>query len=118
MEFSPDSQYILVVISKRNQVEARAVYEEEWACKIEDPILGVLNAKWSPDSRHILTFSDYQMRLSIYSLVDKSIQYIKHPKFTDKGIFIAISFKSKKGHLLHRMENFLLLQKEKRQKTL
>jgi len=26
------------------------------------------------------------MRLSIYSLIDKSIYYIKHPKFVDKGI--------------------------------
>jgi len=86
MEFSPDSHYLLVVMSKRNQVEARAVYEEEWACKIEDPLLGILYARWAPDSRHILTFSDYQMRLSVYSLIDKTMQHIKHPKYADKGL--------------------------------
>lgn len=86
MEFSPDSHYLLVVMSKRNVVEARAVYEEEWACKVEDPLLGILYARWAPDNRHILTFSDYQMRLSVYSLIDKSITHIKHPKYPDKGI--------------------------------
>lgn len=86
MEFSPDSHYLLVAMSKKNLVEARAVYEEEWACKIEDPVLGILHARWAPDSRHILTFSDYQMRVSVYSLIDKTIQYIKHPKYPDKGI--------------------------------
>jgi WD40 repeat protein len=90
MEFSPDSQYILVTMAKRGLVEARAIYEEEWAAKIEDPLIGILYARWSPDSRHILAFSDYQLKLSIYSLVDKTVQHIKHPKYVDK----AISFTS------------------------
>lgn len=72
-------------MSKKGIIEARAVYDEEWRCKIEDPVLGILYARWSPDSRHVISFSDYSMRASIYSMIDKNIFYIKNPKFCDKG---------------------------------
>ncbi len=48
-------------MSKRGYLEARAVNEEDWVCRIEDSSIGILGAKWSPDSRHIITFSDYQV---------------------------------------------------------
>ena len=37
---------------------------------------------WTPDSRHILTTSDFQLRMTLWSLVNKSISYIKYPKLT------------------------------------
>ena len=84
--FSPDSKHILAVMPKKNMVEARSIAEEDWVCKVEDNVTGIVNARWTPDSRHIITFSDFQMKASIYSLVDKSIYYIKYPKFADKGL--------------------------------
>lgn len=86
IEFSPDSKHILAVMSKKNMVEARSISEEDWLCKIEDNLCGLIHAKWAPDSRHIITFSDFQLKASIYSLVDKTIMHIKYPKFPDKGI--------------------------------
>lgn len=86
IEFSPDSKYILAVMCEKNMVEARSISEEDWLCKIEDNLCGLVFARWSPDSRHIITFSDFQLKVSIYSLVDKSVFYIKYPKFPDKGI--------------------------------
>jgi len=86
IEFSPDSKHILVVMTKKNMVEARSISEEDWLCKIEDNLAGVVFARWTPDSRHIITFSDFQLKASIYSLVDKNIYYIKNPKFPDKGL--------------------------------
>ena len=35
---------------------------------------------WAPTSRHILTVSEFNLRLTIWSLVDKSVQYIEGPK--------------------------------------
>ena len=46
MEFSPDSQYILVVQSKRGLVEAKSLTDQEWVCKIEDSAFGLAHAIW------------------------------------------------------------------------
>ena len=99
MDFSPDSKLILVTMIKKGLVEVRSVYEEEWAAKIEDPVVGILNARWSPDSRCVLISSDYQLKLSIYSLVDKTVQYIKNPKYPEKGtLFTFFLYKFNLNH--------------------
>lgn len=84
--FSPDSKYILAVMSKSSVIEVRSINEEDWFCKIEDNVNGILNAIWSPDSRSIITFSDFQLKASIYSLVTKNVSHIRNPKYVDKGI--------------------------------
>ncbi|KAI8058233.1 hypothetical protein BDF22DRAFT_739640 [Syncephalis plumigaleata] len=38
----------------------------------------------SPDSRHVLCFSDLQLRLTIWSLTSKEAYYIKYPKQREK----------------------------------
>lgn len=86
ISFSPDSKLILAVIPKKSLLEARSILEEDWLCKAEDPLSGLIYARWAPDSRHILAFSDFQLKLSIYSLADKAVYYIKGPKYPDKGV--------------------------------
>lgn len=39
-----------------------------------------------PDSRQIITVSDFNLRLTIWSLSDQNVAYIKDPKHPDKGI--------------------------------
>jgi WD40 repeat protein len=46
---------------------------------------------FSPDSLHILSICDHNIKLSIRSLVDKSLLYINFPKYARKGL----SFSSK-----------------------
>jgi len=48
-EFSQDSKYFLIVMAKRGIVEARSIQEEDWTCKIEDQVSGILYARFSPD---------------------------------------------------------------------
>ncbi|EAS04393.2 WD repeat WRAP73-like protein, putative (macronuclear) [Tetrahymena thermophila SB210] len=86
MEFSPDNQLILVVQSNSNTVEVKNFNDEQWICKIVDQACGLLHAVWAPDSRSIITFSDFQMKATIYSLTDKQQYLIKNPKYTDKGL--------------------------------
>ena len=43
-------------------------------------------ALFSPDSLHILSISEHNIKLSIRSLVDKSLLYIIYPKFSKKGL--------------------------------
>ena len=33
----------------------------DWKCKIDEGSAGLLHANWSPDSRHILTTSDFHV---------------------------------------------------------
>jgi hypothetical protein len=43
-------------------------------------------ARWSPDSRRVLTICDFNIRLTIWSLIDRSTNYINYPKYSDKGL--------------------------------
>jgi len=104
IQFSPDSCFILATQPKRRIVqvfcvrgddEEEAEVEDEggarrvrsrsgvragWSCKIDEALAGLAHAEWAPDSRHILTRSEFNLRLSIWSLVRKNVVYIKYPK--------------------------------------
>jgi hypothetical protein len=43
-------------------------------------------ARFSPDSRRVLTISEFNVRLTIWSLIDRSTCYISYPKYADKGL--------------------------------
>lgn len=43
-------------------------------------------SRWSPDSRRILTVCEFNIRLNIWSLIDKSIMTINYPKYSDRGL--------------------------------
>lgn len=44
------------------------------------------SAKFTPDSQRIITISEFNVRLDIWSLVDKSVMSINYPKYSDRGI--------------------------------
>lgn len=41
---------------------------------------------WAPDSRHLLTMADFSLQISLWSLVSKSISFIKYPKLPQSGL--------------------------------
>lgn len=41
---------------------------------------GLASTKWGPSSRHIITVSSFNLRMTVWSLEDKSVQYIPYPK--------------------------------------
>ena len=70
--------------------------------KIEEGAGGIVRAQWTKDGRHILTWSEFQvghslsqgqiiiiliiqLRITIWSLVDKTARYIRFPKHSDRG---------------------------------
>ena len=72
--------------------------QPEWSCKIEEGSAGLVNCFWSPDSKHVMTTCDFQLRITLWSLVNKSVAYIKHPKlavggvdFSRDGKFMAVA---------------------------
>ena len=81
----------MVVISKRNCVYVRNVYDPEWSCKIDEGIAGLLSARWTPDSRFVLTVSEFKLRMTIWDLKLTKNQkqkplYIDNPKFENQGV--------------------------------
>ena len=41
-------------------------------------------ARWGPNNNFIITVSDFKVRLNVWGLSDKSVQFIKSPKHDDE----------------------------------
>lgn len=86
VEWSSDSNYVLCGLYNRSIVQVWSVLEPEWTCRIDEGLAGVASARWCPDGRSILVTADYQIKATVWSLVDKKCVYLKGPKFADKGL--------------------------------
>ena len=80
LSWSPDSSRLLCCLFKRATVQVFCVSDSEWTCTIAEGPAGVVAARWSPDSRHILLTADFNVRLAVWSLVDQTCQYLRGPK--------------------------------------
>lgn len=86
IEWAQDSEYILCGLYKRPMIQAWSLSQPDWTCKIDDGPAGIAYARWSPDSRHILTTSDFQLRLTVWSLVNTACVHVQWPKHASKGV--------------------------------
>lgn len=80
IEWAPDSEFILCSLNKRNLVQVFSLENPDWKCKIDEGSAGLIRVNWSPDSRHILTTSEFSLRITVWSLMNKSVSYMKYPK--------------------------------------
>jgi len=62
------------------------VKDPDWTCKIDEGPAGVNAPRWSPDGQNIILVADFQIRLTIWSLVNRSCLHINGPKFADRGL--------------------------------
>lgn len=112
LEWSPDSQFVLCAMHKRQEVQIFAVgacrrdrrsrgrpltpvpsrgarcaaSDSTWTARISEGVVaGLVHARWAPDSRHVLTVADFQLHVSVWSLTSKTVYYIKNPKFASAG---------------------------------
>jgi WD40 repeat protein len=107
IDFSPDSAYILCALFTRNAVQVFSVKDIEWKCRINEGVAGVISASWSPDSRSVITESDFGIYLSVWSLCDNTQSVISLPKPSIKGFRSQLhSFSDCKRYLavIHRIE--------------
>lgn len=86
IEWALDSEYILCGLYKRPMVQAWSLTQPEWTCKIDEGPAGIAYARWSPDSRHILTTSEFQLRLTVWSLVNTACVHVQWPKHASRGV--------------------------------
>ena len=91
IQWSKNSKLILVGLYKRARCEIRNIENPKWFCSIDEGIQGMKYSLFSPNSISVLSICDHNIKLSIRSLVDKSLLYINYPKFSKKGL----SFSSK-----------------------
>lgn len=77
---------ILIGVEKRGLAFAKSVQDADWTCRIDEGLAGLAHCRWAPTSRHILTISEFKLRLTIWSLIDQSVQYIPFPKHESTGI--------------------------------
>ena len=83
--WSNDSNLILIGVNKRGAAFARNVYDPSWNCKVDEGLAGLSHCRWSPSGRHILTISEMRLRLTIWNLVNQSVQYVPCPKHGDSA---------------------------------
>lgn len=86
VEWSPDSNLLLVSFPKRSICEVKSLDNPDWLCRIDEGAAGLASCRWSPDSRRVITICDFNLRLTIWSLIDRSTSFINNPKFSNKGI--------------------------------
>ena len=122
IDFSPDSTLILIAFYKEKKCEIYSIENKKWKCIINQSNTGINNFIWTPDSRKIIIFNYLNIRLSIYSLIDNSIKYIKSPKIINNGIsfnsngqFLFLSTKEKNKDFIeiYSTNNFELINKFK-----
>ncbi|KAG7163726.1 WD repeat-containing protein WRAP73-like [Homarus americanus] len=86
LEWSSDSSYVLTGNYKRCVTEVWSIEDPDWKCKINEGSAGLIKVCWAPDSRHILTTAEFYLRITVWSLVSKTVSYIKHPKNIAQGL--------------------------------
>lgn len=86
LEWSFDSEYVLCTLKKRGAAQVWSVRNAEWHCKIDEGPVGLAHACFSPDGRHVLATADFRLRITIWSLCDRNVYYIRFPKHADRGL--------------------------------
>ena len=80
ISWSPDSSMVLCAMYKRARVQIFSLENTDWTCKIDEGSYGLVSAVWSSDSLSVLTTSEFNLRITVWSLTTKSVAYIKYPK--------------------------------------
>ena len=80
MEFSPDSEYIVCAYLARGAIQCFSMPDPDWKCRINEGVSGFINVFWMPNSRSIITVSDFGIQLTVWSLLDSTTHIISSPK--------------------------------------
>lgn len=78
--WSPDSRLLLCTSRNRAVIQVLSVYDAEFDARIDEAPAGVSAVLWAPDSRHVLVVADFNLRVAVWSLADRSCAYLAGPK--------------------------------------
>ncbi|KAL5534433.1 hypothetical protein ACEPAG_895 [Sanghuangporus baumii] len=83
--WAADSEFLLAASTRHGIVSVFKMRDEDWSARIEVGIEGLVRAEWAPDGRHILCFSEWGLRVTIWSLLTGAAWHIQFPKYPDRG---------------------------------
>jgi len=86
IEWSPNGELLLCTIAKKKSVQIWSREDAGFSCTIDEGLAGLTHAEWAGDSRHVITSSEFQIRVTIWMLAERKAKYIKFPKFSKRGI--------------------------------
>lgn len=86
VEWSPSGQHILCGLHSRGVAQVWALNDAEWACKIDEGPAGVRAARWSPDGLAVLLVADFCVRMTVWSLQQRSCSHLPGPKHPTRGL--------------------------------
>ena len=79
-QWSCDSSLIMAVMSSRQRVQVFDLANPKWECTLDAGLVGVDHAYFSPDGRSLICVAEFNIIMTIFSLVDKSVKTIEWPK--------------------------------------
>ena len=103
LEWSKNSELILVQQKKRGVLQVFSTENYSWTCTINPGVLGLSHSLISPDNRNILTIDSQCARLSVWNLTNSQVLNIKPPKYHNKGL--SFSFDGSKMVQITREKN-------------
>ncbi|KIM47892.1 hypothetical protein M413DRAFT_439574 [Hebeloma cylindrosporum] len=83
--WSCDSEYILAACAKKGVVHLLKLRDDEWNGRIDSGAEGLAKAEWAPDGRTVLCFSDWGLRVTLWSISTGVATYIQYPIYPEKG---------------------------------
>jgi len=70
----------LAVLSSRSKIQVFDLTHPKWECTIDAGVVGVDSAFFSPDVRHIICIAEFNIILTVFSLLNKEVRTIEWPK--------------------------------------
>jgi hypothetical protein len=61
LQWSPDSDLILCVSYKLKTFQIWCLSNEKWTAQIDEGLAGLVKVMWTPDGRHLMSFSDFNV---------------------------------------------------------
>ncbi|KAI9059400.1 YVTN repeat-like/Quino protein amine dehydrogenase [Trametes sanguinea] len=83
--WSCDSEYVFGACAKTGVVSVFKLRDEAWSARIEAGSEGLVRAEWAPDGRTILCFSEWGLRVTMWSLVTGAATHVQYPIHPDRG---------------------------------
>ncbi|KAI5122576.1 hypothetical protein M0805_004793 [Coniferiporia weirii] len=83
--WSADSEYLIAVCARNGIVNVYKMRDDDWSARIEAGVEGLVRAEWAPDGRNILCFSEWGLRVTVWSLLTGTAIHIQFPKHPDRG---------------------------------
>lgn len=86
LSWSPNGDMVLCLMPNRGTVQVFNVEDPEWSCSITEGLAGICHAMWCPSGKEVLLVADFQVKMTIWSLIDQSCLTLPSAKLAEAGL--------------------------------